>query len=197
MSNIIIEDEIPEECLCPITQQAYRDPVMDSLGHTYERSAILSWLGANGTCPLTRRPMKASDLIPNTIMLTKVRLWQRSHGQELPPFENAYNRNVVAYFSFDDDPTEEESVSGNGDEEDAHLEQMIAHFIYVQQQHQHPEQASSGTHRHHHHDHDGHHTQTHSSESRNHRSRQEDSESEGNQRWRGFRLFGGNSSPSR
>jgi hypothetical protein len=155
---------------------------MDSLGHTYERSAILNWLGANGTCPLTRRPMKASNLIPNAIMQTKVRLWQREHGQELPPLDQS-NTNIVAYFTVDDDPTEEESVSGNGDEEDEHLERMIAQFIYIQQ---HPEQVR--THHHHHHRRD--HTQAHSSESRNHRSRQEESESEGNHRRRGFRLFG-------
>tara|TARA_B100000475_G_scaffold188736_1_gene159622 strand:- start:13 stop:240 length:228 start_codon:yes stop_codon:yes gene_type:complete len=46
-------DAEPEELLCPITRNMFRDPVMhfDS-GHTYERSAILSHFGRNG--PKTR-----------------------------------------------------------------------------------------------------------------------------------------------
>jgi len=75
------EDLPPEDFICPITQQIFRDPVQDLFGHTYERIAILSWLSRNGTCPMTRKPMRASELIPNVLMKTKVRLWQREHGQ--------------------------------------------------------------------------------------------------------------------
>lgn len=69
----------PEDFICPITQEIFRDPVQDLFGHTYERSAILAWLSAKGTCPMTRKAMRASDLIPNVLMKTKVRLWKREH----------------------------------------------------------------------------------------------------------------------
>ena len=71
----------PDDFICPITQAIFRDPVQDIFGHTYERSAILAWISATGTCPLTRRVMQPSDLIPNVLMKTKVRLWQVEHHQ--------------------------------------------------------------------------------------------------------------------
>jgi ankyrin repeat protein/CII-binding regulator of phage lambda lysogenization HflD len=39
-----LEDEdIPEECFCPITQEIMQDPVIAQDGHTYERTAIQRW----------------------------------------------------------------------------------------------------------------------------------------------------------
>ena len=85
---------------------------MDMQGHTYERNAILSWLGANGTCPLSRRPMKASDLIPNVMMQTRVRLWQRETGQKVFNIASMWGD-----FGGGEDVTENESGSENdGDE---------------------------------------------------------------------------------
>eukprot|EP00934_Nitzschia_sp_Nitz4_P000840 Nitzschia sp. Nitz4//scaffold113_size70149//69474//69977//NITZ4_005965-RA/size70149-exonerate_protein2genome-gene-0.23-mRNA-1//1//CDS//3329533386//840//frame0 len=46
------------------------------MGNTYERSAILKWLSSHGTCPMTRRPMKPSNLIPNALMKAKVTVWK-------------------------------------------------------------------------------------------------------------------------
>ena len=54
--------EIPE---CPITKAPLKDPVMDPEGNTYEKSAILEWLAAHGTSPITRTPLAPSQLIPN------------------------------------------------------------------------------------------------------------------------------------
>jgi hypothetical protein len=105
------EDEIPEEFICPITQQVFKDPVMDMYGRTYERNAMLSWLAANGTCPLTRRTMKASDLIPNVMMETRVRLWQRETGQKVYPAKSWDG--VTDVLGYGEDPTETESGSDN------------------------------------------------------------------------------------
>jgi hypothetical protein len=132
------EDDTPDEWLCPITQQLFRDPVMDCMGHTFERKAILAWLvlGAkNGTCPLTRRPMKVSDLIPNIMMQTKIRTWQRETGQDVASVPSSSDdddvrSDFVAYCNFGgddvDDPTEEESVSsGNDDGEEEEIEELV------------------------------------------------------------------------
>ena len=33
-------DQIPEELLCPITQELFQDPVVATDGHTYEKAQI-------------------------------------------------------------------------------------------------------------------------------------------------------------
>ena len=50
---------------CPITQELMDDPVMDSEGNSYERSAIEHWISIRGTSPITRAPLLGSSLVPN------------------------------------------------------------------------------------------------------------------------------------
>lgn len=71
---------IPDEFICPITQEVFQDPVMDSSGRSFERNAILMWLSDNGTCPMTREPRRAFNYIPNPTMKAKVRVWMRENG---------------------------------------------------------------------------------------------------------------------
>ncbi|KAI3658316.1 hypothetical protein MP638_004149 [Amoeboaphelidium occidentale] len=54
--------EIPE---CPITREKLSDPVVDPDGNTYEKKAILAWLTQHGTSPITRKPLRADQLVPN------------------------------------------------------------------------------------------------------------------------------------
>jgi len=55
-----------EGFLCPITQEIMKDPVIDPhTGHSYERTAIESWIKKMGTSPMTRLPLKMNHLIPN------------------------------------------------------------------------------------------------------------------------------------
>lgn len=58
-------DEEVESFLCPISQTIMRDPVMTPRGITYERKSILDWLKKEKTCPITKTPLKESDLISN------------------------------------------------------------------------------------------------------------------------------------
>lgn len=51
-----------DELTCPITLQIFRDPVIASDGHAYEREAIVKWILQNGTSPLTREPLCIDDL---------------------------------------------------------------------------------------------------------------------------------------
>ncbi|CAF3891766.1 unnamed protein product [Rotaria magnacalcarata] len=53
---------------CPITRERFRDPVVGSDGHTYERESIIEWLHSHGTSPLTREPMSASSLRSNFVV---------------------------------------------------------------------------------------------------------------------------------
>ncbi len=109
----------PEDFLCPITQQVFRDPVQDLFGHTYERAAILSWLSRNGTCPMTRKSMRASELIPNVLMKTKVRLWQREHGQA--HHDKDYDKDCALGHLDDTDDSEEGCQWDRDGEEDTVL----------------------------------------------------------------------------
>jgi hypothetical protein len=59
------EDDMPESFMCPLTQEVLRDPVVDPEGNSYERSAIESWLEKNNTSPITRKPLRKEDLVPN------------------------------------------------------------------------------------------------------------------------------------
>ena len=62
---------------CPITHEVFRDPVVASDGHTYEREAIESWIfidniGSSACCrrrrrlsPMTGLPLETYVLLPN------------------------------------------------------------------------------------------------------------------------------------
>lgn len=50
---------------CPITYELFRDPVIGSDGHTYERENITAWIQKHSTSPITREPMDVSSLRSN------------------------------------------------------------------------------------------------------------------------------------
>ncbi|CAF3984069.1 unnamed protein product [Rotaria sp. Silwood1] len=62
MANMNTSDDLLQ---CPITKELFRDPVLASDGHTYERLAIEQWIRSNGTSPLTRQPLFIEQLYPN------------------------------------------------------------------------------------------------------------------------------------
>ncbi|XP_046846057.1 WD repeat, SAM and U-box domain-containing protein 1-like [Xenia sp. Carnegie-2017] len=64
-----LDDNIPDEFLCPITREVMIDPVIAADGHSYERKAIESWmLSGKLTSPMTNKPIKHSNLISNTTL---------------------------------------------------------------------------------------------------------------------------------
>jgi U-box domain len=77
---------IPSEFICPITLNPMVHPLMNKSGLNFEREAIVKWLASNGSCPMTRMPMKPSDFIPNRPLEARIRFWRLSNG--IPdPFE--------------------------------------------------------------------------------------------------------------
>ena len=78
----------PEEFLCPITHQVMNDPVTNTMGHTYERKAIMTWLMMEGSdrkgcrCPLTRKYLKPCDFVPNKNLQTEIQNWQQQQQQQ-------------------------------------------------------------------------------------------------------------------
>lgn len=83
---------VPAEYLCPITNDVMRDPVIDSEGHTYERTAIVQWLQTNPRSPITRKPMTVADLKPNRALAEAIDRWQQTTPlPSAPPPTQYYN----------------------------------------------------------------------------------------------------------
>lgn len=58
-------DAIIQTITCPITHCVMKDPVQGNDGNTYERSAIVAALAIKQESPITREPMRTSDLKVN------------------------------------------------------------------------------------------------------------------------------------
>ena len=58
-------DTIIQSITCPITQEVMHEPMQAPDGHTYEKSAIIEWLGRNPISPQTRQPMQVNQLKVN------------------------------------------------------------------------------------------------------------------------------------
>jgi uncharacterized protein YegL len=61
-------DAIVQTITCPITCCIMKDPVQGNDGNTYERSAIISALTIKQESPITREPMRISDLKVNVAL---------------------------------------------------------------------------------------------------------------------------------
>jgi hypothetical protein len=56
---------LPDSFYCSITLELMREPVIDPDGRTFERDAIIHWIRANGTSPVTRNALAVSQLRSN------------------------------------------------------------------------------------------------------------------------------------
>jgi hypothetical protein len=87
MSPIIerpITTDAPKEFVCPISLEVMKEPVMSKDGQNYDRQAILQWLNqGNFDCPLTRRPLKPSYLLPNHSLKMSIMRWKVDQGVDL------------------------------------------------------------------------------------------------------------------
>ena len=59
------QDEFIKHFLCPITRELMNDPVVTPSMHRFERKAIEDWIRRNGTCPITRDPLRLDQLRPD------------------------------------------------------------------------------------------------------------------------------------
>lgn len=71
---------LPQEYICPLTLDVMSEPLLSKEGHNYEREAILSWIAEHGTSPLTREPLRPSQLVRNRILEAKIRFFLKQHG---------------------------------------------------------------------------------------------------------------------
>jgi hypothetical protein len=104
------EVKIPSNFICPITLQVMVDPVMTREGLNFEKAAIFSWLEqGSGSCPLTRKPLAASDLCTDRRLKTQICFWQKNNGIPEPTEEEmaAAECKFVGYIRISDIDKEE------------------------------------------------------------------------------------------
>jgi U-box domain len=82
---------VPSDFLCPITMEIMIHPVLTRYGHSFDRSAIVAWICSSGDdtseCPLTRMPLRLSDMINDKAMKFRITEWCNQNN--IP-----YNENV-------------------------------------------------------------------------------------------------------
>lgn len=76
----------PPSFLCPIGREVMGDPVMCTDGHSYERTAIATWLRDHATSPCTNLPLTHLDLVPNIALRNSIEEWvQQTSALETSP----------------------------------------------------------------------------------------------------------------
>ncbi|XP_066372180.1 U-box domain-containing protein 21-like [Miscanthus floridulus] len=80
---------VPAHFVCPISLDLMRDPVTAPTGITYDRESVEGWLArGNARCPVTGRPLRLADLVPNHATRRMIQDWcvaNRSRGVERVP----------------------------------------------------------------------------------------------------------------
>ncbi|CCW59599.1 unnamed protein product [Phytomonas sp. EM1] len=65
--------EVDTNLRCVLTGELMKNPVRSPYGHSFDKAAILSWFDQNGSvCPITGKPLVASQLVPDTVMGAKI-----------------------------------------------------------------------------------------------------------------------------
>jgi hypothetical protein len=63
---------LPDEFICPITNELMEEPVVAADGHTYEKSAILEWFEKKLTSPKTNEPLPTKMIFANLSVRTAI-----------------------------------------------------------------------------------------------------------------------------
>lgn len=72
------EEKPPDDVLCPISQELMEDPVIAADGHTYERTAIESWLLRKATRPMSGNALETTATFPNHLLRRQIREWHEA-----------------------------------------------------------------------------------------------------------------------
>ncbi|CAE7266046.1 PUB50, partial [Symbiodinium sp. CCMP2592] len=105
-------DAIPNEFICPISQQVMEDPVQTADGYSYERSHIAEWLSRNSISPMTGKQLENKVVVPNH-SLRKL-ITDSGHGPKI-----STSSGPAAEVSADEDMDEQELFSVPMEEEES------------------------------------------------------------------------------
>ena len=70
----------PDDLICPISYQLFKEPVLAVDGVVYERRSIQTWFDTRGECcksPCCGVEMQSQELIPDVVMEERVSAWLR------------------------------------------------------------------------------------------------------------------------
>ena len=84
------DPQFPKAFLCPITLLVMVDPCVAADGHTYERSAITTWLLKNNKSPMTGIMMESTQLMPNFAIKSMI----GEHLQKMKPIYEERSRDA-------------------------------------------------------------------------------------------------------
>ena len=70
--NEVLDRNVNELFVCPITREVMTDPVVCADGHSYEREAIETWLGSHNSSPKTNARLANRTLIPNHALRAQI-----------------------------------------------------------------------------------------------------------------------------
>ncbi|PON83903.1 Coatomer beta subunit [Trema orientale] len=79
---------IPQDFICPLTGQLFKDPVTLETGQTFEQKAIKAWFDqGNKTCPVTGKALECK-VVPFTNLILKrvIDSWKSEHRRQLLSF---------------------------------------------------------------------------------------------------------------
>lgn len=70
--------EVPESFQDPINYQLMEDAVITPDGITYSEKSIRKWLNVHQFCPMTQKPLKPDQLIPNRVIRDLIADWKKN-----------------------------------------------------------------------------------------------------------------------
>ena len=73
--QLIDNNSVPNEYICPISQKLMIDPATTLVGNTYEKSYIKEWLKDHDTDPLFNETLTDKNLIDNKGLKETIELW--------------------------------------------------------------------------------------------------------------------------
>lgn len=71
---------VPRSFLCAITHDIMNEPMIDTEGNSYEKTAIMEWLSRNNTSPITRAPLYARQLNFNRALKDAIEEYKTRNG---------------------------------------------------------------------------------------------------------------------
>jgi serine/threonine protein kinase len=94
------DELIPANFTCPITHEAFDDPVVAIDGHTYSRAAIEHWFRSRQTSPMTNERLERTELLTNHTLRKAIEEWRGKQPMIIDPRRIHVTEEVLGQGSF-------------------------------------------------------------------------------------------------
>jgi serine/threonine protein kinase len=95
-----MDELIPANFTCPLTLDAFDDPVVARDGHTYSRAAIELHFRSRQTSPLTNERLESTQLLPNHTLRNAIEEWRGKQPLYIDPRRVQVTEEVLGQGSF-------------------------------------------------------------------------------------------------